>query len=135
MNSKPENGNAQEWLERAHSNLKLASSRSRKGVFLEDLCFEALMAVEKALKALCIQRGLEYPRAHSLVILMDMLESSGVVIPAGVKEADTLSVYGVQTRYPGWTEAVNEEEYQSALAAAKRVVSWVEKRLAKSHTQ
>ena len=68
--------NPQEWLRRAHSNLKLAESGYRlKDVVLEDLCFNAQQAAEKALKAVCIQRGVDFPKTHSLVRLMDILEA------------------------------------------------------------
>ena len=39
------------WLARARGNLSLAEGgRNIQGVFLEDLCFEAQQAAEKALK-------------------------------------------------------------------------------------
>jgi HEPN domain-containing protein len=44
-----------EWLNRARSNLVLASMQD-EGVYLEDLCFNTQQAVEKAIKALLIQR-------------------------------------------------------------------------------
>jgi len=39
------------WLRRAESNLHIARMGKGEGVFLEDLCFEAQQAAEKALKA------------------------------------------------------------------------------------
>ncbi len=39
-----------EWLNRAKSNLALAKNRV-PGAYLEDLCFEAQQAAEKAIKA------------------------------------------------------------------------------------
>ena len=42
-----------EWLNRARSNLAIAKSRVA-GVYLEDLCFEAQQAAEKAIKAVMI---------------------------------------------------------------------------------
>jgi len=43
-----------EWLNRAHSNLTLAKSEGID-IYLEDLCFNAQQAVEKAIKALLIK--------------------------------------------------------------------------------
>lgn len=99
---------------------------SQEEVFREDLCFEAQQAAEKALKGLCVHRDLECPRTHSLVLLMDLLESAGLPIPPEVKAADVLTQYAVQTRYPGWGEPVTEEEYRQVLELARRVVSWAE---------
>ena len=52
-----------EWLNRARSNLLLARMHS-EGVYLEDLCFHAQQAVEKAIKALLIRCAVEFPYIH-----------------------------------------------------------------------
>jgi hypothetical protein len=53
----------QDWLSRAKSNLALAQAgRHVTSVYLEDLCFEAKQAAEKALKALCIYLNLDFPK-------------------------------------------------------------------------
>ena len=49
-----------EWFNRAQSNLALAKMYG-VGVYLEDLCFNAQQGVEKAIKALLIQRGAVFP--------------------------------------------------------------------------
>jgi HEPN domain-containing protein len=46
------------WLQRARSNLAIAKTGKREDVLLEDLCFEAQHAAEKALKALLIYLGI-----------------------------------------------------------------------------
>lgn len=113
------------WLARAHSNLKIAKLGSKQpGIFLEDLCFDAQQAAEKALKAVCVHHNLDFPKTHSLVILMDILESASLPIPPEVKAAAGLTSYAVQARYPDWGEKVTEDEYRRALELARRVVSW-----------
>jgi HEPN domain-containing protein len=125
---KPEDpDDPQAWLSRARSNLKLAEKGGQiESVFLEDLCFNAQQAAEKALKAVYLARGLDFPRTHSIVRLVDVLESSGVKIPANVKKADILTQYAVESRYPGPVEKVTEAEYREALKLAAKVVFWVE---------
>lgn len=119
-----------EWLRRARSNLKLAErGRRLKDVLLEDLCFNAQQAAEKTLKAVCVQRGIDFPKTHSLVRLMDILEADGLSLPEEVKAADILTQYAVQARYPGWDEAVTVEEYREALKLAAKVLFWAEKLL------
>jgi len=81
---------------------------------------------EKALKAACLFKGLDFPKIHSLVRLLDILESNGVSIPEAVKSADILTQYAVQARYPGPVEEITTEEYEEALALASRVVFWAE---------
>jgi len=121
----------QAWLLRARSNLHLAEKGGRlKGVLLEDLCFNAQQAAEKALKAVCLSRGLDFPKTHSLVHLIDILNAHGVTIPENVRAADILTQYAVQARYPSWVEDVTREEYRDALKLAAQVVFWAESTLA-----
>ena len=118
----------QMWLSRAKANLNLAVKGGRlKGVALEDLCFNAQQAAEKALKAVCLARNLDFPKTHSLVHLIDMVESGGLDIPKDVRDADILTQYAVQSRYPGIVEEVTRDEYRDALKLASQVVFWAEK--------
>jgi HEPN domain-containing protein len=119
--------NPRNWMARAHSNLLLAESGRQQGVFLEDLCFEAQQAAEKALKAICVFHKIEFPKTHSLVTLAGLLEQTGIKLPPEVREAGSLTSYAVQSRYPDWDEAVTEAEYQRALTVAAQVVVWAEK--------
>jgi HEPN domain-containing protein len=54
-----------EWLNRARSNLALAKS-DVAGALLEDLCFEARQAAEKAINAVFVDRGERFPFLHDL---------------------------------------------------------------------
>lgn len=116
------------WLSRAKGNLTLAEKGGRlKGVLFEDLCFNAQQAAEKALKAVCLWKGIDFPKTHSLVHLVDILEATGLEIPQGVRDADILTQYAVQTRYPGIVEEITRSEYREALKLAANVVFWAEK--------
>jgi HEPN domain-containing protein len=114
-----------EWLNRARSNLIRAKAEA-PGVYLEDLCFDAQQATEKALKVLLIHRGVTFPYVHDLAELITLLQQAGEAIPEAVKEAARLTRFAVVTRYPGVSEPVTREEYQGAVAIAERVVRWVE---------
>ena len=51
-----------EWLNRARSNLTRAKADIRvPHVYLEDLCFDAQQAAEKAIKAVLLKRGVRFP--------------------------------------------------------------------------
>ena len=127
MNAANKPDNPRDWLARARSNLLLAESGQKQGVFLEDLCFEAQQAAEKALKAVCVFYKVEFPKTHSLTTLAALLEQTGIQLPADVSDASLLTSYAVQARYPDWDEAVTESEYQRALTLARQVVAWAEK--------
>jgi len=114
------------WITRAYSNLNLAEKGRGKDVMLEDLCFNTQQAAEKALKAVCLFKEQDFPKTHSIVRLLDIIEASGVAISESVKSADVLTQYAVQTRYPGPVEEISTEEYQEALALASKVVFWAD---------
>jgi len=115
------------WLLRAKGNLNLAEKGGRlKGILFEDLCFNAHQATEKALKAVCLVQGMDIPKTHSLVHLMDILEAGGIVIPKNVRDADILTQYAVQSRYPSIVEEISKSEYRDALKLAAQVVFWAE---------
>jgi len=112
------------WLHRAESNLRIAHLGRREGVFLEDLCFEAQQAAEKALKALLIYLSGDYPRVHAFALILEQLEQH-VVVPEPIREVVELTDYAVQIRYPGDYCPVSEEEYERALELAERVLRWI----------
>ena len=114
-----------EWLNRARSNL-LRARLEVEGVYLEDLCFDAQQAAEKAIKAVFIYREVHFPYVHDLVELFTLLEQAGQPIPESVKQAAKLTRFAVVTRYPGLAEPVTREEYEEAVLLAEAVVQWAE---------
>jgi len=116
-----------EWLNRARSNL----ARAKGGiyipnVYLEDLCFDAQQAAEKALKALLIYRGVQFPYTHDLAELLGLAEQAGQDVPDAVRQVARLTRYAVVARYPGLFEPVTPEEYEEAVDIAEGVVRWVQ---------
>lgn len=111
------------WLRRARSNLTIARTQKQPGVMLEDLCFEAQQAAEKALKALLIYVSGDYPRTHALAALLARLEHY-LTVPPAIREVVELTDYAVQVRYPGDYYPVTEEEQERAVALAERALAW-----------
>ena len=112
-----------EWLNRARSDLTLAKSGSR-GVYLEDLCFHAQQAVEKAVKALLTKRNVEFPYVHDIAGLLTLLERAGEEIPRSVRLAERLTRFAVFTRYPGVSPPVSRKEYDESIKSAEEVLRW-----------
>ena len=117
-----------EWMRRAESNL-VRAKQMFEGIIYEDLCFDAQQCTEKALKALILFYENDFPKTHSIAVLMTLLENQGVILPSEIKQAEILTDYAVTTRYPGDWEPVNEEEYQVAVSLAEQVFSWVKEKL------
>lgn len=114
-----------EWLNRARSNLAYAHT-VLPGTYLEDPCFQAQQAAEKAVKAVLIAFGVEFPYSHNLGHLLDLVSERGVRITGAVADAAELTKYAVVTRYPGVVGPLSEAEYRRAAEIATAVVRWAE---------
>jgi HEPN domain-containing protein len=114
-----------EWLNRANSSLlKAQVAAATPGVYLEDVCFDAQQAAEKAIKAVLLFREGRFPYIHDLAQLLTLVEQSGLTFAPEIRRAVILSDYAVATRYPGVAEPVTREEYAEALQLAEQVVTW-----------
>ena len=117
-----------EWLNRARSNLaKARESPGVEYVYLEDLCFDAQQAAEKAIKAVLIHLNVQFPYTHDLARLLSLAEHAGAAVPEDVKPAVALTEYAVATRYPSPSEPVSVEEYEEAIALAALVLAWAQR--------
>jgi HEPN domain-containing protein len=117
-----------EWLNRSRSNVALAKSDT-PGALLEDLCFEAQQAAEKAVKAVFVHRGVSFPFIHDLAKLLGQLERSGVKIPKYVMQADELSEFAVAVRYPGLARPTTKRQHRRAVRIAENVLKWAERQV------
>lgn len=125
--------NPHEWLRRARSNMARAKAdRNLPHVIYEDLCFDAQQAVEKAIKAVLVHRNVVFPKTHDIIGLLTLVFQSGLEVPEDIRQADILTGYAVDSRYPGLSEDVTLEDYNLAVKLADRVVQWAEVCLATS---
>jgi HEPN domain-containing protein len=60
-----------------------------------------------------------------------MVSRTGIDVPEDVRQADLLTQYAVETRYPGLNEEVSEADYLRALELAERVLRWAEALIAR----
>lgn len=124
MPPRPTPGTPAEWLARADSSLALGKARI-EGVALEDLCYQAQQAAEKALKAAILAHAPTCPYVHDLDVLLERLADLGIEVPEEIDAASTLTRYAVETRYPNLFQEVTPAEYEEALARAEAVLAWV----------
>ena len=117
-----------EWIRRAKSNLTLARNVI-PGVDLEDLCFDAQQAAEKAIKAIFIHRGETFPYSHDIDRLLRLLEKIGLKIPKYVNKATELTQYAHETRYPGLADPVTKRIHRRAVRIAAAVLRWAERHI------
>lgn len=112
-----------EWLNRAHSSLLRATS-PLPDAYLEDFCFDAQQAAEKAIKAVFMAHGLAFPYIHDLGRLVTLLMQGGVPVPKYVRDADQLTRFAVDARYPGLSSPVTRRDHRRVVRIASRVLTW-----------
>jgi HEPN domain-containing protein len=91
----------------------------------EYLCYQVQQSVEKSLKGLLIYYKVEPEFTHNIEVLINCI-AKFTSIPDAVKESVKLTVYAVQTRYPGEYDEITQEEYEKCLRIAKDCLDWVE---------
>lgn len=123
--TKPDPGSPSDWLAHAESDLNIARlARDRADILPAQVCFHAQQAAEKALKAVLLARGIEFPFIHDIEELLEIAEQGGLTVPANVAEAGSLTPYAVESRYPGAREAIHPAEVVEAIGLAEAVVAW-----------
>jgi HEPN domain-containing protein len=114
---------ARQWLRYAEADLALAGvPLPEKGMY-EQLSFHAQQAVEKALKAILISNGIDFPKTHSIEYLLRLLPSNVTRAPV-LMQVYKLTGYATIFRYPGNEEQQTCEAYQELLSIARDTLAW-----------
>ncbi len=118
-------GTPQDWLMHAESDLNLARViRERADVLPEQACFHAQQAAEKALKAVLLFNGIDFPLIHDIEELLELAKQNKMVPPQEVSDASALTPYAVEARYPGHVEQVTPSDVDEAIHLAESVLRW-----------
>lgn len=118
-------GSPAHWITHAESDLRMGRlGADDPSVLREQVCFHAQQAAEKAVKAVLLSQGLEFPYVHDIKGLLKIAEVNALVIPPVVQKAALLTPYAVETRYPGDWLDITESEMQEALSIAEHTVLW-----------
>ena len=76
-----------EWLNRARSSLQWARQNAPE-IYLEELCFGAQQAAEKAIKGVFVHLGEAFPYTHDLEKLLSLLSQNLARLPVVAPERD-----------------------------------------------
>ncbi|HGJ66807.1 TPA: HEPN domain-containing protein [bacterium] len=114
-----------EWINRAYSSLNMAK-KDPNDVYLEDLCYNAQQAVEKAIKAVFIKYEIDFPFTHDIAELLSILQRKIYEFPEYVKQSINHTKFAVLTRYPGIAPPIKQKDYEEAIIIAEKVVNWAE---------
>lgn len=86
----------------------------------DSVCFHCQQYVEKLLKAALTANGVETPRTHDLRRLVQLAKPFIPALGELADVSDTLTVHGVETRYPGDCRQVGSEEMREVIAIAEK---------------
>ena len=109
------------WLKKAEKDLLTAKHElSFSDAVIESICFHCQQAAEKYLKAYLVFRGIPFTKTHEIGELVTKCENKDREISALKEEADKLTDYAIEIRYPEeWIEPTLEEAREAFEIANK----------------
>jgi len=129
MNPLPKDRRAasvEKWIHHARSDLNMGKLAQGCEVLPEHVCFHAQQAAEKAIKAVLLHYGIDFPMTHDIQELVDMLGREGRPIASGLEDVGALTPFAVEARYPGYWGEITTSDVVDAVALAERVVDWAQ---------
>ena len=91
----------------------------------ETICFHCQQAIEKFLKGYLIYLGKGYRKTHELGELVSICEGKDKEIAFLKEEADKLTDYSVEIRYPDNYNEIDENDAKEAFEIATKVKAYV----------
>lgn len=129
--SDPARDLALEWLARAERDLRIADFlRGMSDPPAEGLGFHAQQCAEKALKGYLTAHGIAFSRRHDLNYLLDLCAPLDSAFEQFRPDADLLTPYAVEFRYPDVTAEPLLADALEAVEIARRIYAFVAERLA-----
>ena len=97
------------------------NNSTQGGRFREIVAFHCQQAVEKYLKALLVRRQIEFPKTHDIAKLLDRVATVNADIAESLRDADVLTPFGVEARYPSDAPEVLQGGEIEAIGMARLV--------------
>ena len=110
-----------QWQAKAQSDwtaveILLASERCPA----ETVCFHCQQFVEKLLKAFLTRNSVETPKTHDLRRLIQLAEPFAPELSRLSDASDTLTIHGVETRYPDDWRQIEQSEMNRVVELSKQ---------------
>lgn len=114
------------WTDKAEKDFRSAGHElSFPDVVTETVCFHCQQAVEKYLKAYLVFLGISFTKTHEIGELITKCENKDKEISKLKEEADKLTDYAIEIRYPEeWSEPTLKEA-REAFEIAKKVKEFI----------
>ena len=122
------------WIKKAENDILTAE----RELLFEDpitqtICFHCQQAAEKYLKAFLVHHQIYFPKTHRIMELLELCATVNSSFPDELQDADNLTDYAVEIRYPDFWLEPEIKDAKEALAIAEKVKEFVLERL-KGHT-
>lgn len=119
-----------EWLEKAKDEEQFARSiLSHRDAPAWGVCFHSHQLAEKSLKAYLVAKQNTFPKIHQLDRLLALCAQFDNVFNELTEDAQSISSYYFEDRYPGPHPPTTWEEAEEALNAGRYINSFVCERL------
>jgi HEPN domain-containing protein len=117
----------QEWLIKGNIDVQASNAllETKQPILYDIIAYHYQQAVEKYLKALLVEQGVEPPKEHRIDILIS-LNQGYVSDVETLHEFDSITDYAVKTRYPGIAGEITETDIkfcQKAVSATAEIVN------------
>ena len=122
------------WIKKAENDLLTAERQlSFEDPITQTVCFHCQQAAEKYLKAFLVHHQIYFTKTHKIMELLELCATVDSSFPDELQDADNLTDYAVEIRYPDvWLEP-EIKDVKEALAIAKKVKEFVLERLKQRH--
>ena len=101
--------------------MRRSSFAHKGGRFREIIAFHCQQAAEKYLKAYLVRHQIEFPKTHDLAKLLDRVATMNAHLAQSLKDADALTPFGAEVRYPGDSPEVLRGGEIEAIEISRRV--------------
>jgi HEPN domain-containing protein len=121
---------AEQWAKIAERDILTAKQGlETKQIITDTVCFHCQQGAEKYLKAFLVKEQIEFSKTHNIMSLLNLCASVDQSFKKELSEADVLTDYAVEIRYPDdWYEP-SMEETKEAYGIALKVKEFVLKKL------
>lgn len=110
-----------QWLSKADEDFWAAEQLMEECRFPGVVGFHAQQAAEKYLKAFLTWHQVEFPKTHDIGKLLDLVSTVNDILASSLQDANILSVYGVDIRYPGDIPELTIQEAEKTVTLAEKV--------------
>lgn len=114
-----------EWINKAQNDLKTAEILYREKGPTDSLCFHCQQAVEKYLKGFLVFHQKEFPKAHDLILLLNLCKKIDKSFKDVQEEIIALNRYYIETRYPPEVPVYSRQECKEALKNAEKITQFI----------